>query len=162
MDHDCCHLVIVGDGPALMEVQQRLAGLPVTFTGYLSGESLAAAFASADIFAFPSRTETFGQVVLEAMASGLPVAGVLSEGVCDLVNDGQTGFLLDELRLNEEGRVAAYRARLAQLIADKQLRDAMSKAALLEAQSRSWHQAFHCLVQGYNEVIEAAKTPVAA
>ncbi len=162
MDHDRCHLVIVGDGPALVEVQQRLAGLPVTFTGYLSSESLAAAYASADIFAFPSTTETFGQVVLEAMAAGLPVTGVLSEGVCDLVNDGQTGFLLDEQRLSEAERVAAYRASLARLIADKQLRAAMSEAALLKAQSRSWYEAMDRLVQGYCEVIEAAKTLVAA
>jgi glycosyltransferase involved in cell wall biosynthesis len=162
MDHDRCHLVIVGDGPALTEVQQRLTGLPVTFTGYLSGEALAAVYASADIFAFPSRTETFGQVVLEAMASGLPVIGVLSEGVCDLVNDGQTGFLLNEHRLSEEEKIAGFRASLARLIADKQLRDAMSKVALLEAQSRSWHEAMECLVKGYCEVIEAAKTLVAA
>src|SRR5260221_14192601 len=87
MDHEHCHLVIVGDGPALKEVQQELAGLPVTFTGYLQGEQLAAAYASADVFAFPSRTETFGQVVLEAMASSLPVVGVRSHGVCDLVQD---------------------------------------------------------------------------
>jgi glycosyltransferase involved in cell wall biosynthesis len=85
MDHEHCHLVIVGDGPAHTEMQQKLAALPVTFTGYLTGETLARAYACADIFAFPSYTETFGQVVLEAMASGLPVAGLLSEGVCDLV-----------------------------------------------------------------------------
>jgi glycosyltransferase involved in cell wall biosynthesis len=83
MDRESCHLAIVGDGPALAEIQQDLVGLPVTFAGYLRGEALAAAYASADIFAFPSRTETFGQVVLEAMASGLPVAGLQSEGVSD-------------------------------------------------------------------------------
>src|SRR5260221_12816711 len=80
MNHEQCHLVIVGDGPAHAEVQQKLAGLPVTFTGYLTGEALATAYASADVFAFPSYTETFGQAVLEAMSSGLPVAGLLSEG----------------------------------------------------------------------------------
>jgi glycosyltransferase involved in cell wall biosynthesis len=62
--------------------------------GYLTGEALATAYASADILAFPSHTETFGQVVLEAMASGLPIVGLLSQGVCDLVEDGKTGFLL--------------------------------------------------------------------
>lgn len=77
MDHQHCHLVIVGDGPARAEMQQELANLPVTFMGYLRGEALAAAFASADVFAFPSHTETFGQVVLEAMASGLPIVGLL-------------------------------------------------------------------------------------
>ena len=85
MDHRNSHLVIVGEGPALLEMQQELADLPVTFTGYLSGEPLATAYASSDIFAFPSRTETFGKVVLEAMASGLPIVGLIAEGVCDLV-----------------------------------------------------------------------------
>ena len=74
-------------------MRQLLADVPVTFTGYLSGDMLADAYASADIFAFPSRTETFGQAVLEAMASGLPVVGLLSEGVCDLVTNGLTGLL---------------------------------------------------------------------
>ncbi|HXZ03485.1 MAG TPA: glycosyltransferase family 1 protein, partial [Ktedonobacteraceae bacterium] len=78
MDRENCHLVIVGDGPALKEVQQDVADLPVTFTGYLKGEQLARAYASADVFAFPSTSETFGQVVLEAMACGLPVVGVRS------------------------------------------------------------------------------------
>ena len=162
MDHDHCHLVIVGDGPAFAEVQQKLAGLPVTFTGYLSSEHLATAYASADIFAFPSTTETYGQVVLEAMASGLPVAGIHSEGVCDLVDNGKTGFLLDGKQTSEKERLTEYRATLERLAADKQLRDATSQAAHLEAQQQTWHDAMECLVRGYCEVIEAAKTPVAA
>jgi glycosyltransferase involved in cell wall biosynthesis len=162
MDHDRCHLVIVGDGPAFAEAQQKLAGFPVTFTGYLSGEPLATAYASADIFAFPSKTETFGQVVLEAMASNLPVVGVLSEGICDLVDNGQTGFLLDGQQMSEEEMAVGYRARLERLVADEQLRNVMSKSALLEAQKHSWHDAMEYLMQGYREVIAAAKTPVAA
>lgn len=162
MDHDHCHLVIVGDGPALAEVQQKLAGLPVSFTGYLSGEQLATAYASADIFAFPSTTETFGQVVLEAMASGLPVIGINSEGVCDLVKNGKTGFLLDGQQTSEAERIAGYRATLERLVADKQLRDVTGQAAHTEAQQRTWHDAIESLVRGYCEVIEAAKAPVAA
>lgn len=162
MDHEHCHLVIVGNGPAHAEMQQKLAGLPVTFTGYLTGEALATAYASADIFAFPSYTETFGQVVLEAMAGGLPVVGLLSEGVCDLVDNGQTGFLLDAQRLSEEERIAGYSANLTRLVRDSHLRQQMSQAALQEAQKHSWYEAMECLVQGYLEVIEAAKTPVAA
>jgi len=95
MDHEHCHLVLVGDGPALTEVQSQLQGVPATFTGYLTGEDLSTAYASADLFAFPSYTETFGQVVLEAMASGLPVIGLQAEGVCDLVQHEQSGLLLN-------------------------------------------------------------------
>ena len=162
MDHQHCHLVMVGDGPALAEVQQKLAGCPVTFTGYLSGAALATAYASADVFAFPSHTETFGQVVLEAMASRLPVVGLLSEGVCDLVDDGQTGFLLNTQRLSEEQQVSAYRERLNWLVQDQPLRQRMSQAALLEAQKHTWHDAMERLIRGYQEVIESAKAPVAA
>lgn len=162
MDHKHCHLVIVGDGPAYGELQQELAGLPVTFTGYLSGEELATTYASADIFAFPSRTETFGQVVLEAMASGLPVAGLLSEGVCDLVEHGRTGLLLDTHALDEEQQAMAYRRYLTQLIAEPHTRHVMGLAALTEAQKYSWYEAMECLVRGYQEVIEHAHTLVAA
>src|SRR5258708_15767577 len=137
MDHERCHLVIVGDGPALKEVQQELAGLPVTFTGYLRGEQLAAAYASADVFAFPSRTETFGQVVLEAMASSLPVVGVRSDGVCDLVQDGTTGYLLDAESLDEDAQVMRDRALLQHLNYDDVIRAAMRHAGLLDARHPS-------------------------
>ena len=161
MDHRHCHLVIVGDGPAHAEMQQELAGLPVTFAGYLRGEALATAYASADIFAFPSRTETFGQVVLEAMASGLPVVGLLSEGVCDLVTDGCTG-LLDVQRAQEEEQVISYRERLTYLTHEHVARYLMGRAGLAEAQRRSWPEAMDCLVRGYREVAESTRPLVAA
>jgi glycosyltransferase involved in cell wall biosynthesis len=157
MDHECCHLVIVGQGPAFGEIQQELAGLPVTFTGYLQGEDLAATYASADIFAFPSRSETFGQVVLEAMASGLPVAGVRSEGVCDLVQDGDTGYLLDTRELSEKEEAIAYQSILEHLIVNPAVRRNMGRTTLQEAQQRSWPVAMKSLVQGYEEVIEATR-----
>ncbi|KAK4051979.1 hypothetical protein OIO90_004509 [Microbotryomycetes sp. JL221] len=92
-----CKLVFVGDGPARSELEQRCRayGLDAVFMGYRKGHELAACFASADIFAFPSWTETFGQVVLESLASGLPVVGLRAEGVSDLVRHGETGLLLD-------------------------------------------------------------------
>lgn len=161
MDHTRCHLVIVGHGPALKEVQQALADAPVTFTGYLKGEELATAYASADIFAFPSTSETFGQVVLEAMASALPVAGVLSDGVRDLVKDGQSGFLLDPSGLDEQEQARSYRIRLEHLVYNVVMRYTLGQAALSEAQQRSWASAMQCLFDGYQEVITAAQ-PVAA
>ncbi len=162
MDRSRCHLVIVGDGPAYAEVQQELADLPVTFTGYLRGQELAATYASADVFAFPSYTETFGQVVSEAMASGLPVVGLLSEGVCDLVEDGVTGFLLDANRLNEEEQISGYRKRLLRLVDDQQTRREMGPRALEAARRHTWPEAMEHLVRGYQEVIEAHQPLVAA
>src|SRR4051794_17204047 len=86
-------MLIVGDGPARGMLAAQLGGLNVHFADVLHGEDLAAAYASADIFLFPSATETFEQVVREAMASGLPVIGVRAGGVRDLICDGETGLL---------------------------------------------------------------------
>lgn len=85
--------MFVGEGPSRPELEIICAkyGLDAIFMGYRKGEELAAAYASADLFAFPSWTETFGQVVLESLASGLPVVGLRAEGVCDLVKDQETG-----------------------------------------------------------------------
>lgn len=161
MDHTICHLTIVGDGPALREIKQELDGLPVTFTGYLQGAELASAYASADFFAFPSKTETFGQVVLEAMASGLPVVGLQAEGVCDIVEDGKTGFLLNIEDIPEQEQATAYRDLLARLVAEHELRQEMGRAAHIAATRRTWDEAMKSLLSGYNEVL-AQESPLVA
>lgn len=161
MNTQSCHLVIVGDGPALGEIQQELAGLPVTFTGYLSGEALATAYASADMFVFPSRTETFGQVALEAMASGLPIVGLQSEGVCDLVEHNHTGLLLNTCQREDEEEVIAYRQLLTQLIESPERRWHMGYEARIQAQKFSWYEAMEFLMKGYQEVVEHACTELA-
>ncbi len=140
-------LVLVGDGPARCELQQRMAGLPVSFMGYLRGTELATAYASADIFVFPSDTETFGQVVQEAMASGLPVVGARSGGTLDLIQDGHTGFLF-------EPRLASdLRARLRHLIANDSLRLAMGQAGRDAAELRSWSHVLEQLMHYYDRVL---------
>ena len=162
MDHLRCHLVIVGNGPASTEMQRELAHLPVTFTGYLRGEALATTYASADVFAFPSLTETFGQVVLEAMASGLPVVGLLSEGVCDLIKHEHTGYLLNSDGLSEAEQVANYRQYLTRLIDNPAKRTVMGQQASKEAQQRSWYAAMESLVRGYEEVSKTNNISAAA
>jgi glycosyltransferase involved in cell wall biosynthesis len=162
IDHTNCHLVITGDGPACIEIQQEMKAMPVTFTGYLAGTELATAYASADVFAFPSVTETFGQVVLEAMASRLPVAGILSEGVCDLVSDGKTGLLLDARGMSHDEQVTGYRENLIRLVQNAAMRRRMGDAALLEASRHTWYEAMECLVQGYQEVVERVYVSAAA
>ena len=87
-------LIVVGDGPYLAEMRAETAGLPVVFTGALDGDDLARAYASADIFAFPSATDTFGNVVLEAQASGLPVIVTDSGGPAENVEPGVTGLVV--------------------------------------------------------------------
>ena len=87
--------VIVGDGPSREPLQRRYPD--VVWRGYQFGDDLAAHFASADCFVFPSRTETFGNVILEAFASGIPVASVPAPGPIDLVQEGVNGAVDDDL-----------------------------------------------------------------
>jgi glycosyltransferase involved in cell wall biosynthesis len=88
--------VVVGDGPAREELERRYP--EAVFRGWRFGDDLAAHFASADCFVFPSRSETFGNVILEALASGLPVASVPAPGPIDLIQDGVNGSLGDDLQ----------------------------------------------------------------
>ena len=86
-------LAVIGDGPYREEMETALAGYPTTFTGYLAGEQLQRGYASADLFVFPSATDTFGNVVLEAQASGLPVIVSDEGGPRELMIDGETGVV---------------------------------------------------------------------
>jgi len=86
-------LAIIGDGPYRNEMETQLAGYPVHFTGFLSGDELSEGFASADLFVFPSATDTFGNVVLEAQACGLPVIVSDQGGPRELMLDGETGVV---------------------------------------------------------------------
>ena len=88
------HLIVVGDGPYLDEMKGALTGFPVTFTGYLTGDDLSQAYASSDVFVFPSITDTFGNVVLEALASGLPAIVSDRGGPKENVIHGKSGFVL--------------------------------------------------------------------
>ncbi|BCS88772.1 glycosyltransferase [Pseudodesulfovibrio sediminis] len=87
-------LIVVGDGPYLKTMQRQLRNAPVTFTGVLKGEALTQAYASADLFVFPSATDTFGNVVLEAQASGLPVIVTDKGGPAENVLPNETGLII--------------------------------------------------------------------
>lgn len=88
------HLIIVGDGPFRVELESKLKGYPVVFTGYLAGEELATFYASSDVFVFPSTFDTFGNVVLEAQASGLPVIVSDKGGPKELMIPNETGYVI--------------------------------------------------------------------
>ena len=100
--------VIVGDGPALHELKARYP--EAIFTGYKYGEELATLLAAADVFVFPSRTDTFGLVMLEAMASGVPVAAYPVTGPIDVVVDGKVGCLREDLKEAIAGALLIDRA----------------------------------------------------
>jgi len=82
---------VVGDGPDFARLKAKYP--QVRFVGFKSGEELAGYYASADVFVFPSRTDTFGLVILEALASGVPVAAYPVRGPLDIIRQGETGFL---------------------------------------------------------------------
>jgi glycosyltransferase involved in cell wall biosynthesis len=94
-------LALVGDGPARPALERVFAGTQTVFAGFLRGEELAAAFASADVFVMPSRTETLGFVVLEAMSAGTPVVAARAGGIPDLVTHEEDGLLYDPDRREE-------------------------------------------------------------
>jgi glycosyltransferase involved in cell wall biosynthesis len=87
--------VVIGDGPERARLQQQYPN--ATFTGYKFGDELASHLAAADVMVFPSRTDTFGLVNLEAMACGVPVAAYPVTGPIDVIEDGVTGALDDDL-----------------------------------------------------------------
>ena len=99
--------VVVGDGPQRAELEARYPH--VTFTGKRTGEDLAECYASADVFVMPSRTETFGIVILEAMASGLPVAAYPVTGPIDLIDQGETGVMSEDIEAAARGALGLSR-----------------------------------------------------
>ncbi|WP_022663251.1 glycosyltransferase [Paucidesulfovibrio longus] len=131
-----CELVVVGDGPYLEEMRRDLRGLPAFFTGVLEGEDLAQAYASADIFVFPSATDTFGNVVLEAQASGLPAIVSDMGGPQENIKPDQTGLIA------EAGNPDAF-ARCMLALADyPERRLYMAKAARDGMEDRTFDATF--------------------
>ena len=123
-------LAIVGDGPALPNVQKALRPLPVTYLGRLAGEELAAAYAALDVFVHTGEEETFGQTVQEAHASGLPVVAPAFGGPLDLVEFGVDGYLFrDDHELRDQVRALA---------GDGALRLRMGEAGRRAVLDRSW------------------------
>lgn len=126
--------IFIGDGPYQAEMKRLLPD--AIFTGYLSGEDLATGYASADFFGFPSTTDTFGNVVLEAHASGLPVVVSDIGGPRDLIEDGVDGYVT---RAND---IDEFADRIRQLCADEAARRAMGVAARRKVETRDWQEAF--------------------
>ena len=136
-------LTIVGDG-ALRETLERVfAGTDTHFTGYLIGDELAQAYASADVFVFPGERETFGQVIQEAMASGLPAVVVNAGGAPDVVRDGVSGIVV-------EPAAQAFVEVIQHLRERPDIRRRMSRNARQTAEERPW-SALMAQLEGYYE-----------
>jgi glycosyltransferase involved in cell wall biosynthesis/predicted metal-dependent phosphoesterase TrpH len=138
-------LVLAGGGPEQERLRERL-GDAATLLGWLEGDELPRAYASADMFLFPSSTDTFGQVILEAQASGLPVIAVAEGGPVSLIEDGVSGLL----READPHRLADAMLELA---GSPLLREHLALGGIRAARARTWEQALERLADGYRRAL---------
>lgn len=138
-------MVITGEGPTKAKLQKNMP--EALFTGKLTGEDLAKAYASSDVFVFPSTTETFGNVVLEALASGLPVVAANAGGPSDIIKDGQTGILVEPK--NEQ----AFFDEITRLIDDPSLHKTLQQNAVEYAKSQNWDSLCAQLFDQYRMLV---------
>ncbi|MFB4164437.1 glycosyltransferase family 4 protein [Alteribacillus sp. JSM 102045] len=137
-------LAIVGDGPHREALEKHFEGTKTVFTGFMHGDDLAKAFASADVFVFPSTTETLGLVILEAMASGLPLVAAKSGPTCEQIEDGRTGLLYDP---HKQGDFTETIRRFE----DETLRKRLSINAREDIKELGWSGAAKQLLTIYEE-----------
>jgi len=136
-------LVVVGDGPARPALERALPD--AVFTGHLTGAALAEALASFDVFVHPGESETFGQTIQEALASGVPVVATGVGGPVDLVRSSVDGWLY------RPGDLADLRGRVADLVGDEGKRRAFATAARESVRERTWGAVCGRLVEYYDE-----------
>ena len=141
---DDVRFVLAGDGPIRSELEQLMP--EALFLGQLSGNDLSRAYASSDVFVFPSTTETFGNVTLEAMASGIPPVCAREGGAWGFVQSGTTGLLTEPRNSLDLAR------QVEQLLDRPERRKAMGKAALEFARQQSWDHIVDRLLASYSEV----------
>ena len=147
MSHDYpkVRLVVTGDGPMRHALVRKFPHPSITFTSWKRGEDLSSLFASADIFALPSTTETLSLVSLESMASGVPVVAMNAGGVRNVVEHERTGLLANSM---EE-----FELFLRRLIRDASLRSRLGLKGRCYAENKSWTRAFEILERSYLQVL---------
>lgn len=149
-------LAIVGDGPARWLLEHQFADTPTVFTGYLRGAELAAAYASADIFVLTGANETFGNVVLEAMASGLPVVVPSTGGQLDHVRHGINGLIYDA----EDNE--ALISQVVRLADDLPLARHLGSAGRAYAETQHWEQVLDGLIRDWSTIVRQPQRALAA
>jgi glycosyltransferase involved in cell wall biosynthesis len=142
--------MIVGDGP-LREEMEKDAPANMMFTGYLNGERLAEVYGASDLFVFPSPTETFGNVVLEALASGTPVIGADSGGVKSIIQNDKTGILCKSSNVQE------FTNAVVELLTHDRKRKQMALEGRQFALSQKWDVIFDNLLMHYSSVMNEQK-----
>ncbi|MDQ6605703.1 MAG: glycosyltransferase, partial [Actinomycetota bacterium] len=143
------HLVLAGNGPEEESLRRRL-GRAATFLNWVDGDELARTYASADLFMFASSTDTFGQVILEAQASGLPVLAVDAGGPAELIEDGRSGCLV----ASEPEALANALSGLARRGA---IRQRLATGGLAAVRKRSWESSLGQLGDSYAQAISGQR-----
>jgi glycosyltransferase involved in cell wall biosynthesis len=143
--HPNARLVLAGEGPHRRALMRSFRSSGVTFTSWKKGEELAALFASADLFALPSTTETLSLVSLESMASAVPVLAMNAGGVRDIVQNERTGLLANSSDEFERG--------LHRLVEDVPLRARLGSNARVYAEEKTWQHACEKLESNYFEAL---------
>jgi glycosyltransferase involved in cell wall biosynthesis len=147
-------LALVGGGPMEASLREHFKDLPVTFAGYMKGEKLSQAYASADIFVFPSAFESFGLVILEAMASGVPVVSSRVGGAQDMIAEDVSGFTFE---VNDvEGMVSGVQ----RIVSAPGKLDTMRLAARASAERQSWPAMMDELVDCYDALLADKPMPI--
>lgn len=140
------HFAVVGDGPHRAALERAFAGSKTTFTGFMHGEELAGAYASADGFVFPSVTETLGLVLFEAMASGLPIMAAESPPSCEILESGRAGVLFNPLSLD------SMLQALDSLFYDEAKRQSLQERGRQIAASLDWRHSTQQLLGQYERL----------
>jgi glycosyltransferase involved in cell wall biosynthesis len=141
--HKNVRMVVIGDGAEGKWLRKNMR--QVEFTGFLTGRDLSRAFANLDLFVFPSETETFGLVVLEALASGVPAVVSSVGGPKDTVQHGKTGYVADNLD--------EFVAFSHHLLTQPELLRTMGLAARLYSLSTSWEEVFESVCMKYEQIL---------
>jgi glycosyltransferase involved in cell wall biosynthesis len=142
--HDAA-FVLAGDGPARKELEELMP--EAVFLGHLSSEELSRAYASSDMFVFPSTTETFGNVTLEAMAAGLAPVCANKGGASGIIKEGVTGLLAEPRNAEDLAK------KIEMLLDDPGLRESIAGTAYIYAQSQTWEEIFSREIEEYQDVI---------
>jgi glycosyltransferase involved in cell wall biosynthesis len=140
-------LALVGEGPARKVLEKEFRGMPAVFTGLLRGEGLAAAYASADLFLFPSTTETLGIAMIEALASGLPVVAARSGAAHEVLSEGENGLLY------KPGSDMEFVAAVRRVVENDALRASLSLEARTAAEKHDWKTSTATLRGYYEEAL---------
>jgi len=142
--------ILAGDGPIRKELEEMMPN--AVFLGNLSGEDLSTAYASSDIFVFPSTTETFGNVIVESMASKLPPVCVREGGAYGTIEDGLNGLIAEPHNPDDLAK------KIELLINKPELREKIASNAFEFSQTQSWDEIIDRLIFSYNEVISKYKS----